>query len=303
MKRIVLLLGCACGPAIGSRDASSEGSSTTSTTTTTTSTTTSAADTSSSSESSTSSNTTSTGDETNGCPFVCPNDTDDPSSECSLWDQDCPAGQKCTAWATDGDTWNALKCVPVAEDPKGVGEACTVEGSAVSGIDDCELGAMCFDVDPETNEGTCLAFCLGSESAAVCPDALTRCNVADEGVLSLCIPICSPLLQDCDEGEGCYPIGDSFSCAPDAGGPDAGVYGETCEFLNVCDPSLFCDDPGGVPDCVGPIGCCNAFCDLSVADPDATCPDAAQGQTCVAWYEPGTAPPGLQDVGRCTVTP
>ena len=297
----------ACGPVVASdgSETSSDGSSTSvsSTTSVSTSTTTSA-DTSSSGDASTSTSTTSSSDETDGCPFVCPGDVGEWDWECSQWDQDCPAGQKCAAWANDGGgSWNALKCVPIAEDPKAVGEACTAEGSGVSGIDDCELGAMCFDVDPETNEGTCYAFCMGSEALPVCLDASSQCNITGEGILTLCLPSCSPLLQDCNEGEGCYPVDEGFTCAPDVSGPDAGLYGDDCEFINVCDTGLFCDELGGVPNCMGSLGCCNAFCDVSVADPDAVCPDVAQGQTCVAWYEPGTAPPGLQDVGRCTVIP
>jgi hypothetical protein len=288
-----------CGPSVAA-DASATSSTSTSSSTTTSSTAASG-DPETSTSTSTSETSTTVSDETDGCPFVCPGDTDDPGLECSQWEQDCPAGQKCTVWATDGDTWNAYKCVPIAEDPKGVGEACTVEGSAVSGIDDCELGAMCFDVDPETNEGTCYAFCIGSESNAVCVDASSRCNISDSSALALCIPMCGPLLQDCPEGEACYPIPDAFVCAPDASGPDAGLYGDVCEFLNVCDPGLFCDELGGVPDCASSFGCCNAYCDLEAADPDASCPDAAQGQTCIPWYEPGEAPPGLATVGRCAL--
>ncbi|HWB77375.1 MAG TPA: hypothetical protein VG755_20550 [Nannocystaceae bacterium] len=306
MKRCgarLFLLCCACGPTVATDDGATPTTSTgvvdTSTSGAATTTTTTAADASTTSTTSTS---TTSSDETNGCPFICPGDTGDPPFECSQWDQDCPAGQKCTAWANDGGgSWNALKCVPVAEDPKLVGEACTVEGSGVSGIDDCERGAMCFDVDPETNVGTCYAFCIGNEALPVCPDASSQCNITGEGILTLCLPSCSPLVQGCDEGQGCYPVEHGFTCAPDASGPDTGVYGDACEYINVCDAGLFCDMLGGVPDCTGSLGCCNAFCD--VTDPGASCPDVAQGQTCVAWYEPGTAPPGLQDVGRCTVMP
>ena len=41
-------------------------------------------------------------------------------------------------------------------------------------------------------------------------------------------------------------------------------------------------------------GCCLPYCDLDLPN---TCP--GQGLQCVPWYEPGEAPPGLEDVGVC----
>ena len=56
-------------------------------------------------------------------------------------------------WANDGGgAWNATKCEEIPPEPDGVGEPCTVEISGTSGVDTCVLGAMCWDVDPETNE-------------------------------------------------------------------------------------------------------------------------------------------------------
>ena len=50
--------------------------------------------------------------------------------DCDIWAQDCPEGEKCSAWANDGGgAWNATRCVPVDDDPDQVGEACNVEGS------------------------------------------------------------------------------------------------------------------------------------------------------------------------------
>src|SRR5690606_7229360 len=40
------------------------------------------------------------------------------TAECDVFAQDCPPGEKCTFWADDGgSSWNALKCVPVVDDP------------------------------------------------------------------------------------------------------------------------------------------------------------------------------------------
>jgi hypothetical protein len=74
-----------------------------------------------------------------------------------------------------------------------------------------------------------------------------------------------------------------------------GAYGDSCEYLNVCDPGLWCADATVVPGCAGSIGCCSEFCELS--NPDATCMGA--GQECTAYYEEGQAPPGYEDVGVC----
>jgi hypothetical protein len=239
-------------------------------------------------------------DFTGGCGFLCDPDGGGVNIECDVWAQDCSEGQKCMPWANDGgSSWNATKCSPLDPNPAQPGDACAVEGSGVSGIDDCDVSSMCWDVDPETNMGTCIAFCSGSEANPVCEDPSTTCAIANEGVLILCLPNCDPLLQDCIEGQACYPIDDDFACAPDASA-EMGVFGNACEFINACDPGLFCANPDAVPNCAGG-GCCSTFCDLSDPDGSAACPGAAGGQECVAWYEEGQVPPGYENVGACAI--
>jgi hypothetical protein len=221
--------------------------------------------------------------------------------ECDIWGQDCMDGEKCMPWANDGGgSWNATRCSPLDPNPAQPGDACTVEGSGVSGIDNCDLGSMCWDVDPETNMGTCVAFCMGTEAAPVCEDPNTTCTIANEGVLILCLPNCDPLLQDCDEGQACYPVDDSFVCGPDVSG-EMGGFGDACEFINVCDPGLYCANAATVPNCDGSSGCCSAFCDMSDPDASMNCPGAADGQECVAWFADGQAPPGFENVGACAI--
>jgi hypothetical protein len=221
--------------------------------------------------------------------------------DCDVWSQDCPDGEKCMPWANNGgNSWNAAKCAPADDNAAEVGDACLVQGSGVSGIDNCVVGSMCWNVDPETNEGTCVAFCSGTEANPICEDPGTSCNILNDGVLILCLPNCDPLIQDCNDGEACYPTNDAFSCVPDAGGEN-GLYAEPCEFLNVCDPGLFCAVADGVPDCQGSTGCCSPFCDLSDPDASTSCPGAAGGQECVAWYEENQAPPGYENVGACLI--
>ena len=215
------------------------------------------------------------------------------SNECDIFAQDCPPGQKCMPWANDGgSSWNATRCTPIAEDPGEPGDPCMVEGSGVSGIDDCELGALCWNVDPETNEGSCVAMCTGGFDHLVCEDPDTYCVVTAEGVLLPCLPSCDPLAQDCAEGQGCYPFVENWGCSPDASG-DMGVFGDPCEFVNVCDPGLICVNAALVPDCEGGLGCCTEVCDLSAP----VCTGA--GQECLPWHEDGDAPIGYENVGAC----
>ncbi len=220
---------------------------------------------------------------------------------CDVWAQDCGKGEKCMPYANNGGgAWNATRCSPLDPGAASVGDPCTVDGTGVSGADDCERDAMCWNVDPETGTGTCVAFCEGSEANPVCTDPETTCNILNDGVLILCLPNCDPLLGDCNEGENCYPTAGVFSCVPDAS-DRGGAYGDPCQFLNVCDAGLFCSLPAGVPGCTGAEGCCTPYCDVSEPDASASCPGAAGGQECVPWYDEAQPPPGYEDVGACAI--
>jgi hypothetical protein len=246
-----------------------------------------------------------TGGELTGLGFLPDPPDDGFGFECDLFTQNCPPGEKCMPWANDGgNSWNATRCSPIADDPGSPGDVCMVEGSGTSGIDDCELGAMCWDVDPKTNIGTCVAMCTGDEANPICEDPDTACVITGDGAIVPCLPICDPIQQDCLEGEACYPITDYWFCAPDASGDDLGAYGDPCEYINVCDPGLICLSAETVPAgeaCEGAAGCCTEVCDLLDRTGDAQCTGAAGGQVCTAWYEEGSAPPGYEDVGACSL--
>jgi len=244
------------------------------------------------------SNTSSTPGTTSGFGFLPDAGASGPF-ECDVWMQDCPVGQKCMPWAFDGgSSWNATKCSPLNAAPGQPGDTCTVTNDGVFGEDSCMSGSMCWGVD-ETNTGTCVAFCTGSELSPGCENPATACSIANDGALILCLPICDPLEQNCAEGDACYAIGDAFVCAPDASDPDLGNYLNPCEYINACKPGLGCFDAAGVPGCTG-VGCCTPFCDVTAPDASATCPGAAGGQQCVPYFEEGQAPMAeLADVGVC----
>ena len=244
------------------------------------------------------SSTSSTGsvDGTTGDNFLVMPDGGGPAVECDVWTQDCPPGEKCMPWANDGgNSWNATRCSPVDDNPGQVGDECMVDGSGVSGIDTCDVGEMCYYVDPETNAGTCVGFCTGNESSPMC-DPGFLCSISNDGVLILCRRECDPLLQDCMGSAACLQANgtDGFVCIVDASG-DGGAPGDPCEYLNACDPGLFCANAEVVPGCAGAVGCCSEFCDLT----DPMC--SLMGQTCQPWFEVGAEPPGLENVGGCAL--
>jgi len=218
-----------------------------------------------------------------------------PTFECSLALEDCPPGLKCMPWANDGGSaWNATRCSPVAEDAAEPGEPCVVEGNGVRGIDNCELHAMCWHVDAETNEGTCVAMCITTGSGgAYCEDPTAYCS--QSSVLSLCLPTCSPLVQDCPSGQGCYPVADNFVCVADAS-DGGGEIGSECEFLNACAPGNACLNPDVVPGCEMYAGCCSPYCRLD--DPTPPCVD---GQMCLPWFEDPPANEALTSLGICAM--
>lgn len=223
------------------------------------------------------------------------------TKECNQWDQDCPDGQKCMPYSGDGDNaWESLKCTPVDDNAGTPGEGCTVEGSGVSGIDSCEKGAMCWNVDPETGKGVCVSMCVGSPDQPKCADAETSCLNSNDGVLTLCLPKCDPLIQDCEGDDLCIPNPQdqsAFLCILDASGEE-GQENDPCEYINSCDKGFLCANPTLGMECDAmAIGCCLPFCDVSVMP--ATCKGV--NQECLPWFEMGQAPPGLENVGICGI--
>lgn len=197
-------------------------------------------------------------------------------ADCDLFEQDCPEGEKCNPWADNGGSvWDASKCVPLVGNPAGIGDPCEVEGSGVSGLDSCELGSMCWDVDAQTNEGTCIGLCSGSLAAPECAEG-DVCLITNEGVLPLCFRGCTADGDECLAGDICFTGGEQPICIPGQP-PVPGEYGTSCEDIAACNPGLTCFG-GPVPGCEAS-ACCTALCDPMAKN---TCPDAAIGQTCEA---------------------
>jgi hypothetical protein len=214
------------------------------------------------------------------------------SIECDIWAQDCKASDKCQAWANDGGThWNAVICALVDKNPAALGESCVVLGNAYSGIDTCDGATMCWNVEPDTNAGTCVARCSGSEANPWCADGLT-CFVSHEGVINLCVPGCDPLAPSCADGFACVLSSfDVFGCIPAAivpSEPDS-----PCEHSIGCGTGLSCTPATSLPSCDGS-SCCAALCDTAIAD---ACVDPRL--TCAPLIEEGRTPRGLENVGVC----
>jgi len=243
-----------------------------------------------------------TGPETT-CGFLCPSTEGEVGGkQCDVFAQDCPEGEKCSAYAEGGsNSWNATKCVPVTGEGT-PGDVCATEGGGVSGLDNCAKGSFCWDVDEE-NKGLCVELCTGTEAAPVCSDEGTfNCAVVNEGVLNLCLPDCDPLVQDCVGDDVCIPVVDVFVCVLDASGADGGKQFDPCEFANACDKGLLCLNPSAAMECdPNAGGCCMPFCDLSDADADTSCDATAKGTSCLSLYAEGQAPPDYENVGICVL--
>lgn len=190
------------------------------------------------------------------------------SFECTPLADDCPQDERCMPWANDGgDAWNSTRCSPIDPQAAAIGEPCSVEGNAVSGIDSCGLDAMCWGVDAKTLMGTCRAMCAPTDDTpdATC-EADQQCVAFNEGQLPICVPPCNPLAETpCeDPGEICRFTEQGMHCLPEQGGIVVGS-GMQCGGEPGCDPGFACLSDPFVNCEAGE--CCTPFCDLD--DPTA----------------------------------
>jgi hypothetical protein len=235
-----------------------------------------------------------TSEETTGCGFICPEETDGESAQCDPGIQDCPDGEKCTPYVMEPGYCcvDSTHCVQVMGESQ-FGDPCTREDDT----DDCAMGLFCMtETSGSSGSGVCLNLCDVSNpnSCADAGQSGAECVSFNGGVLPLCEDPCDPLLQDCGGGMGCYAGGDAFVCAVTVDNPP-GDGGE-CYTIQSCQPGLVCVGSGSLGDCASE-RCCTPWCDLTEPDPDAQC--IGPMESCTAWFE--DPPPGHEDVGVCAV--
>jgi hypothetical protein len=217
-------------------------------------------------------------------------------SMCDPMAQDCPEGEKCVAYSTDGDgppsaPWDANKCVEETGDLV-AGDPCDIEGGKYTGIDDCVAGTQCLMTDDDGFGGVCVEFC---DSNMACDQPTAQCNVVNNGALPLCLDSCDPLVQDCPEGQGCFNAASSFVCFKYSAEGGEGTVGADCGFINACLPGNMCLDVAAVQGCEPTnAGCCAPFC--AISEGGATCQSMEE---CLLVIDP--APPGYGDVGVCSL--
>lgn len=231
--------------------------------------------------------------------FYAGPDYDLPTSptSCDPWAQDCPEGEKCAPYASSGGTWDANKCVPVLGDGM-PGAACTL-GSLFDGMDDCNGTSACQQIQLVDDQlvGICTAFCTGDPDQPICGEG-ESCLIANDGSLTLCLSSCDPLAQACPiAGTACVDLPvdpPEFACWLLA---EQAATGESCDMglLAGCAPGNDCVPGPSLPDCQGD-SCCASFCPLDGMDP---CEPA--GTACTAFFAPGRAPAGYENVGLCVV--
>lgn len=219
---------------------------------------------------------------------------------CNIYDQDCPAGQKCTAYASPNTFIpEGIKCVPLPDNPQQHNEPCMV-GAEGLGDDNCALGSVCLDLDYD-GSGFCLPYCTGDSQNPMCEGDDVTCVKLFFGYdFGNCFRQCDPLVQDCADGEGCYmdaiKVGNTnFVCLPVVQEGKGKVFQDPCFGWSSCEAGYACVFPEFVDGCDGL--CCTPWCDLS--EGDGACQELSPNMYCIPWYSETQAPPGLEDVGVC----
>ncbi len=240
--------------------------------------------------------------ETDGCHIAKRLDMSNEPIECDNFKQDCNECEKCSPYFYDGKAFTGLKCVPVAPMPAKVGEDCIIDGKFGDGLDNCEKGSVCFNIEWSEIGGVCMALCVGSADAATCANPLDLCRISGEAIIPLCFPKCNPLEDpSCsDSDQVCAPLdSNGFVCMDKTLGGGGEKY-DSCSTDNACQSGNICAQWDHVDECdAQSTGCCLAFCDISLS-PNPKC-DTNNGEVCVAWYPPDQAPDGYENVGFCGV--
>jgi hypothetical protein len=214
---------------------------------------------------------------------------------CDVWSPGCGMNAKCMPVGNPAIGWTAAQCSPVSAQPASIGDPCTMPDGPFGGIDDCEQDAFCYFLDAEQGEGKCLPFCTGSPEDPICPVGMA-CGYDIIGTMATCLPLCDPLVQDCEEPNTMcrdVPGGMDFACYAQ-GGIISSHPNQPCSTDNGCPPGAFCAPAEKVSTNPSASGFrCAAYCDVS--DPLPNCPGPQQ--ECLALL-PGAAGSGAH-YGAC----
>lgn len=234
---------------------------------------------------------TSTGDGATTATVSTGGETGNEGELCDFYKQDCKPGFKCAPLDAPICLSDQFKCVPLVEPTVGDGGLCTLSDGICGGVDNCEVGLFCSFSDEEQLFGTCLAICMGAIGEGFTCSVPTQECVRTGGDVSVCIPRCHPLKQDCGAGQTCSYQGLQFGMVCIAQDPMPSGLLMPCASEKDCEVGLSCV-PDGVSGCQG--ACCTPFCNVQDANSCASVP----GATCVAleFSEPS---PQLTDVGIC----
>jgi hypothetical protein len=203
---------------------------------------------------------------------------------CDPWAKgECPDGEKCMPVALEvgSNSWDSAVCRPLYGDQE-EGEPCHAL-NLIDGQDTCAEGLMCWDPDPDTQVGMCVAMCSGTPDAPQCGEGMV-CNVDKNGVINLCMETCTPLEDDCPVGCRCSASLDvrGFWCARQA---EEFEKGAPCSWDQQCKGGLACADQDtaaceDLPEGSNHWGCCTEYCDL-----EAEAPCAGEGEMCAPYYD------------------
>ncbi|MCA9716602.1 MAG: hypothetical protein H6713_14225 [Myxococcales bacterium] len=227
--------------------------------------------------------------------------TDDPTSttgtgpnpniDCDPGKQDCPDGEKCTPYVKEENACcvDATHCVPDSG-AKQFGDDCV----RMNDTDDCAKGLFCHGpTSGSEGDGVCVVLC-DVDNPATCDGT---CYGWNDGALPLCDVECDPLVQDCPNKHGCYPILSAgiFVCIVEGYDEAGGNDGDPCEVVQGCKPGLACESSDVLVGCPG-TDCCTPICDIT--DPD---PCAEAMEQCVSVWPADDIPPQYANVGYCVV--
>lgn len=209
-------------------------------------------------------------------PFVMDPDHGFVPPECTTYADTCPEGQKwIMPYASDGGpVWTTFRCVELLGDGEH-GQDCTNFGDHLDGIDDCGRGHFCFSVDPQNELGHCHEFCSGTPSEPSCNRPYTYCPLVADGLFTVCLQGCDPLLQDCfDPGDTCYADFGVTACYVTSASDGSVSHGQPCDNLLACELGLACISNVYWPGCQAS-DCCAPHCNLD----NPSCPPETE---CVA---------------------